>query len=105
MAHSGSTLWDGQSWSLFVAMDPWAAYEHVQRLDRVCEIVLKSGVGVRAMNSRLASATAVESGMGMKGTSSGDIKCRRGRRLNMCMVLPIPTSGDLSGVVKIKIGD
>lgn len=53
-------------------MDPWAAYEHVQRLDHVCEIVLKSGVGVRAMNSRLASATAVESGMGMKGTSSGD---------------------------------
>lgn len=41
-------------------MDPWAAYEHVQRLDHVCEIVLKSGVGVRAMNSRLASATAVE---------------------------------------------
>lgn len=32
-----------------------------------------------------------------------DKKCRRGRRLNMCMVLPIPTSGDLSGVVKIKI--
>lgn len=27
-----------------VARDPWAAYEHVERLDHVCEIVLKSGV-------------------------------------------------------------
>jgi L-fuculose-phosphate aldolase len=27
-----------------VAMDPWAAYEHIERLDHVCEIVLKSGV-------------------------------------------------------------
>ncbi len=30
-----------------VAMDPWAAYEHIERLDHVCEIVLKSGVGAR----------------------------------------------------------
>lgn len=30
-----------------VAMDPWAAYEHVERLDHICEIVLKSGVGAR----------------------------------------------------------
>lgn len=27
-----------------IAYDPWAAYEHVERLDHVCEIVLKSGI-------------------------------------------------------------
>ena len=27
-----------------VATDPWAAYEHIERLDHICEIVLKSGV-------------------------------------------------------------
>jgi L-fuculose-phosphate aldolase len=27
-----------------VAKDPWAAYEHIERLDHICEIVLKSGV-------------------------------------------------------------
>lgn len=27
-----------------VARDPWSAYEHVERLDHICEIVLKSGV-------------------------------------------------------------
>lgn len=27
-----------------VADDPWSAYEHVERLDHVCEIVLKSGI-------------------------------------------------------------
>lgn len=27
-----------------VARDPWSAYEHVERLEHVCEIVLKSGV-------------------------------------------------------------
>ncbi len=27
-----------------VAPDPWAAYEHIERLDHICEIVLKSGV-------------------------------------------------------------
>ena len=27
-----------------VAGDPWSAYEHVERLDHVCEIILKSGV-------------------------------------------------------------
>ena len=27
-----------------VASDPWAAYEHIERLDHICEIVLKSGV-------------------------------------------------------------
>lgn len=30
-----------------VAMDPWAAYEHIERLDHICEIVLKSGVTAR----------------------------------------------------------
>jgi len=30
-----------------VAIDPWAAYEHVERLDHICEIVLKSGAGAR----------------------------------------------------------
>ena len=27
-----------------VATDPWGAYEHIERLDHICEIVLKSGV-------------------------------------------------------------
>jgi len=27
-----------------VANDPWSAYEHIERLDHICEIVLKSGV-------------------------------------------------------------
>ncbi len=27
-----------------IARDPWAAYEHVERLDHICEIALKSGV-------------------------------------------------------------
>ncbi len=27
-----------------VAPDPWSAYEHIERLDHICEIVLKSGV-------------------------------------------------------------
>ena len=27
-----------------VALDPWAAYEHIKRLDHICKIVLKSGV-------------------------------------------------------------
>lgn len=30
-----------------VAMDSRGAYEHIERLDHICEIVLKSGVGVR----------------------------------------------------------
>ena len=30
-----------------VAQDPWAAYEHIERLDHICEIVLKSGVSRR----------------------------------------------------------
>jgi len=31
-----------------VAIDSWAAYEHIERLDHICEIVLKSGVAVRS---------------------------------------------------------
>lgn len=27
-----------------IAENPWAAYEHIERLDHICEIVLKSGV-------------------------------------------------------------
>lgn len=27
-----------------VARDPWSCYEHVERLDHICEIVLKSGI-------------------------------------------------------------
>jgi L-fuculose-phosphate aldolase len=27
-----------------VGPDPWSAYEHIERLDHICEIVLKSGV-------------------------------------------------------------
>jgi L-fuculose-phosphate aldolase len=27
-----------------VAIDPWAAYEHIEQLGHICEIVLKSGV-------------------------------------------------------------
>ena len=27
-----------------VATDPWAAYEHIERLNHICEMVLKSGV-------------------------------------------------------------
>ncbi|MEM4726063.1 MAG: class II aldolase/adducin family protein, partial [Nitrososphaerales archaeon] len=26
-----------------IARDPWSAYEHIERLDHICEIVLKSG--------------------------------------------------------------
>jgi|SRR5581483_5517762 len=27
-----------------VASDPWSAYEHIERLDHICEIALKSGI-------------------------------------------------------------
>lgn len=27
-----------------IAADPWSAYEHIERLDHICEIALKSGV-------------------------------------------------------------
>jgi L-fuculose-phosphate aldolase len=38
-----------------IATDPWAAYEHIERLDHICEIVLKSGV---ARTARLANSIA-----------------------------------------------
>ncbi|TKB85284.1 MAG: class II aldolase/adducin family protein [Nitrospira sp.] len=41
-----------------VAVDPWAAYEHIERLDHICEIVLKSGVAARAFNQRASSLAA-----------------------------------------------
>jgi L-fuculose-phosphate aldolase len=31
-----------------VGPDPWSAYEHIERLDHICEIVLKSGVSTDA---------------------------------------------------------
>ena len=37
-----------------VATDPWAAYEHIERLDHICEIVLKSG-----MNKSLSAKRSV----------------------------------------------
>jgi L-fuculose-phosphate aldolase len=40
-----------------VAMDPWAAYEHIERLDHICEIVLKSGAAARS-RGKLGSAIA-----------------------------------------------
>ncbi len=27
-----------------MASNPWSAFEHIERLDHICEIVLKSGV-------------------------------------------------------------
>ncbi len=41
-----------------VATDPWAAYEHIERLDHICEIVLKSGVAARAANQRPSTLAA-----------------------------------------------
>ncbi len=38
------------------AMDPWAAFERIERLDHICEIVLKSGVGVREVVCQAVSA-------------------------------------------------
>jgi L-fuculose-phosphate aldolase len=43
-----------------VAADPWEVYEHIERLDHVCEIVLKSGVAACASNQRLSSVAAQE---------------------------------------------
>lgn len=44
----GSTLYDivGQDRHgvCAIAGDPWSAYEHVERLEHICEIILKSGV-------------------------------------------------------------
>ncbi|SPP63448.1 class II aldolase/adducin family protein [Nitrospira lenta] len=41
-----------------VAADPWAAYEHIERLDHICEIVLKSGVAARTSNQRTSNLAA-----------------------------------------------
>jgi ribulose-5-phosphate 4-epimerase/fuculose-1-phosphate aldolase len=35
-----------------VAGDPWSAYEHIERLDHICEIVLKSGVTPEQVESK-----------------------------------------------------
>lgn len=35
-----------------VAGDPWSAYEHIERLDHICEIVLVSGVTPEQVNSK-----------------------------------------------------
>jgi L-fuculose-phosphate aldolase len=35
-----------------VASDPWAAYEHIERLDHVCELVLASGVAPKEVRER-----------------------------------------------------
>lgn len=32
-----------------IAQDPWAAFEHIERLDHICEIVLKSGVAPKTV--------------------------------------------------------
>lgn len=37
-----------------VAPDPWTAYEHIERLDHVCEVVLASGVTPAEVNERHA---------------------------------------------------
>ncbi len=35
-----------------VAPDPWSAFEHIERLDHICEIVLKSGVTVQEVENK-----------------------------------------------------
>jgi hypothetical protein len=40
------------------AIDPWAAYEHIERLDHICEIVLKSGVAARSVARHPTSLAA-----------------------------------------------
>jgi L-fuculose-phosphate aldolase len=39
-----------------VATDPWAAYEHIERLDHICEIVLKSGMRKTMQRDRSIAA-------------------------------------------------
>lgn len=39
-----------------VARDPWTAYEHIERLDHICEIVLKSGVSKTMQRNRSRAA-------------------------------------------------
>jgi len=50
-----------------VAPDPWAAYEHVERLDHVCEIILASRVDPetvreRATEARMSAAVVASDG-------------------------------------------
>jgi len=40
-----------------VAVDPGAAYEHIERLDHICEVVLNSGIA-RSFNQRTSSLAA-----------------------------------------------
>ncbi len=35
-----------------VASDPWSAYEHIERLDHICEIILKSGVSPEEVENK-----------------------------------------------------
>lgn len=46
--NSGQVIYDivgqAQHGVCAIAGDPWSAYEHIERLDHVCEIALKSGV-------------------------------------------------------------
>lgn len=62
LKHDGTLAFDivGQSnhGVCAVAQDPWAAYEHIERLDHVCEIVLKSGVAAFAFTPRVSSNAA-----------------------------------------------
>ena len=44
-----------------VASDPWAAYEHIERLDHICEIVLKSGVPPISAVQKIVNKEQIES--------------------------------------------
>lgn len=37
-----------------VAKDPWSAFEHIERLEHICEIVLRSGISPEEFNKRIA---------------------------------------------------
>ena len=50
-----------------MASDPWSAYEHIERLDHICEIVLKSGVSPKQL--RECSKKSVQ-----QGRSSSDAR-------------------------------
>lgn len=39
-----------------VAKDPWSAFEHMERLDHICEILLKSGVTPEQVKMRVTLA-------------------------------------------------
>lgn len=44
-----------------VASDPWSAYEHVERLDHICEIALKSGVPPISAVQKIVNKEQIES--------------------------------------------